>query len=1112
MRMVALTDSHPDNQVKIPPNMNNNASIGHPKVCLGRLALPSPLPRGWRSIVTLLASVLFTSIQVMGQTVNSDEDNSEDAITVLSPFLVSAESETGWVATESLAGSRLRTDLKDLAAPIEVLTKDFMDEFGLSSYAEATIYTTSVEGFGDNLETGPGLALGTGFPPQARIRGLGNATLSRDFFAARMPLDNYNIDRVTIASGPNNLLFGLGNPAGVIDSSLKRAMFRDSASIDMQFDSHASQRYSLDVNKEIVDGKLALRLSAVTEDENFEYQPSHYDHDRIYGALEFRPWTNTSISLSFEDIRVANMRPSLLLPFDQITSWFTAGSIPSWSYKGVTVDTPAYDNVPIQPDQPGFGFGPISALNNTPFFRSGGWAVLMVGPNAGGLGGQVYNLRNTVIPQPAQFIPSVDGLSREADGFTLLDDTYYSDRINLGGLSREERIDSQFANLSVTQQIGDNLFLEFAAQQEDYHGRNAGMFGYVDGFTLKVDPNKYAADGATPNPNFGKLYVEGNPYQTKTLYESEDWRFTGTYELDFTDDGNSWWRKVLGKQRIAGLLAHNEEQERVAEYFARILPAGGLNGVDPEFSGAALPSALLPNGDVRSNFVNQQSRVLWYRYYLDGDVPMPSQDMFAPITFTDSTGSQFSIDMENTGITDEFGRRLGAGRVSGFERWVDTQQLAYQGFFWDDRLAVTLGWRKDKTNSGDIANGGNVAHVSGLFPVAEDLEFQFNPANEQTGSTRTRGFVLRPFKGFFELPLSADISFIWNRSNTFQPNAATVDPFGNRYPGANGAGEDKGIRLSLLDERISFRYTEYENTAGPSRAANVPFNRFRFGLAAPINRVKKLAGLTEPLTLYNNNLGFNAGGDGLPYSVMSNQRATGKEFGLDWNVNENIQIRFNMNQQEVVESDIAKDWFEWMELEMPKYAALTYPEGGVDNPQDLNGNGVIDTWTWDTAWVSDNNPQTIADLWDNNVIAQGRELIESLDGKSNEFIRDDRYNIMAVYRFTEGRLKGLSIGGAFRYRAAPLIGYGSEIFEGAPRIDIDQPYYGKAEKIYDLSINYKSNSEIWKFTGYHVGLNIRNLFDADDNYVRLRGVDGSPTRIARVAEGRTFLLNLGLEF
>ena len=148
--------------------------------------------------------VLAGPMALSQQTPTTGAESSDEDIIVLNPFEVSADSETGWVATQSLPGSRLNTDLKDIAAPIEVLTKDFMDEFALNSIADATIYTTNVEGVGDNLEASTGLGTGTGFPPPTRVRVLGTATLSRDFFATKMSSDNYNLVQKRSPSNSSN--------------------------------------------------------------------------------------------------------------------------------------------------------------------------------------------------------------------------------------------------------------------------------------------------------------------------------------------------------------------------------------------------------------------------------------------------------------------------------------------------------------------------------------------------------------------------------------------------------------------------------------------------------------------------------------------------------------------------------------------------------------------------------------------------------------------------------------------------------------------------------------------------------------------------------------------
>src|SRR2546423_5273601 len=73
----------------------------------------------------------------------------DEAVVELSPFVISAGADTGWVATETLAGSRLRTNFKDVPNQVETLTKDFMDDLALPNFDQALMYTANVE----NLKT-----------------------------------------------------------------------------------------------------------------------------------------------------------------------------------------------------------------------------------------------------------------------------------------------------------------------------------------------------------------------------------------------------------------------------------------------------------------------------------------------------------------------------------------------------------------------------------------------------------------------------------------------------------------------------------------------------------------------------------------------------------------------------------------------------------------------------------------------------------------------------------------------------------------------------------------------------------------------------------------------
>jgi hypothetical protein len=70
-----------------------------------------------------------------------------DTVVELSPFVISSDSETGRVATQTLGGSRMKTDFKDLAQPMEVLTMDFMRDLRVNSFDQGLIDSNDIEGF-----------------------------------------------------------------------------------------------------------------------------------------------------------------------------------------------------------------------------------------------------------------------------------------------------------------------------------------------------------------------------------------------------------------------------------------------------------------------------------------------------------------------------------------------------------------------------------------------------------------------------------------------------------------------------------------------------------------------------------------------------------------------------------------------------------------------------------------------------------------------------------------------------------------------------------------------------------------------------------------------------
>src|SRR5262245_15405057 len=63
----------------------------------------------------------------------------------LSPFTVNTSSDVGYVAENTLAGSRLNTKLRDTASSVAVFTKEFLDDLAITDLAQLLEYSVNSE-------------------------------------------------------------------------------------------------------------------------------------------------------------------------------------------------------------------------------------------------------------------------------------------------------------------------------------------------------------------------------------------------------------------------------------------------------------------------------------------------------------------------------------------------------------------------------------------------------------------------------------------------------------------------------------------------------------------------------------------------------------------------------------------------------------------------------------------------------------------------------------------------------------------------------------------------------------------------------------------------------
>lgn len=134
---------------------------------------------------------------------------SDDTIVNLSEFTVSADSEKGYIASETMTGTRVATQIKDLPFQVNVVTSEFFEDFAMFEIND------NVAGYISNFS---GLDQGGGFT----LRGLGSTYQLRDGFFRLGRYGTSNIDRFEVIKGPSAAIYGQSQPTGIVNIISKK--------------------------------------------------------------------------------------------------------------------------------------------------------------------------------------------------------------------------------------------------------------------------------------------------------------------------------------------------------------------------------------------------------------------------------------------------------------------------------------------------------------------------------------------------------------------------------------------------------------------------------------------------------------------------------------------------------------------------------------------------------------------------------------------------------------------------------------------------------------------------------------------------------------------------
>ncbi len=565
-----------------------------------------------RPILSIFALASSLSI-AWGQADLVDEEVIE-----LSPFSVTADDDEGYQATHTLAGTRIRTELRDIGSAISVITKEFLLDTGSVDNTSLLVYTigTEVGGTTGNFSgAGNGQLLFESFQSpgsNTRVRGLTAADNTVDFHLTNIPWDSFNVDRIDVQRGPNAILFGFGSPAGIINASRIQPKQKDQGELGLRFDGEGSLRASLDINKVLIKNQLAFRIAALNDQTNYRQKPAFEDDRRIFITSKYEPSflkgdkMRTTFQVSYENGDISANRPRSIPPMDQITPWFNPVRLPDGSFNPaggmgqglfspvqININNPLpgqtnvgqlnanYGNGSVNPDYiPALGGFPQSFGGlHVQFEGADGtygqaWqtephqvTARGIGPTGaidGGIGGLPYQRPGAIdrFPEIARKL----GLPYEELG--QYKNVQLSDRsifdfwnILIDGPNKSETQQWNQLSASLNQTFFNNrLGYEVSFDKQDYLQEREMVFS-GGRYAINVDTNSTYSDGS-PNPDAGRPFISdtGQFGQASEKIDRESLRLTAFAEHDFAshDTSRSWWRRLLGRHQLTGLISQED--------------------------------------------------------------------------------------------------------------------------------------------------------------------------------------------------------------------------------------------------------------------------------------------------------------------------------------------------------------------------------------------------------------------------------------------------------------------------------------------------------------------------------------------------------------------------
>lgn len=1057
-----------------------------------------------------VATTLFGVLSAAAQQVAAPP--ADGGPVVLSPFVLSEGKDTGYKSTNSLAGSRLNTDYRDIASHLEVMTPDFLSDIGAFTIEEAFNYSGNTESpsetWGVGAGTGDGfLGTATASMSPSRTRGLSRTTPTRNYFPTFIAYDSYNsFERgLTIASGPNPGLFGLGSPSGIANTDYNRASVRErKGALRWATDSHGSRRADVDYNLPLRPGQLALRLDGLLSEKKYPFKGNYADDKRLTAAVGWAPRKALTVDLYGEHVDRRTSVPFYSLPTDAVTPWVNpgVGNRTPFATPDVSPDAATRGNIA----------GNNAYLNNWAGGASESPTYTFGGNGPAGL----YSYRySAVVSTLGRYANQVLGLAPAIGTPTLQDDRLYPfKKYGLFGATRP----SVFHGTSVTAvgnaRLAQDLHLELAANYQEMLEKNGTLFSPSD-IALYIDPNLYGYQaGYVPldpitanatqaanrsanqsrrvaNPNFGALYLDGSESAIIKDASSKQARLSLAYDLSPAQRFASlaFLRPLMSRQRFLGTVSFSDSAQ-ISQRSARLI----LDDVNPVTGALTAPEVITAaNAKAgQSRYLVAANRVFRTRQYLDPNQPHLATgalpfDAFGTWTFPDTSGKSFNVGL------------LPTSAGNGSRSLNESAAFVYQGNFLRDRVVLIYSRSSDQVSTKALDLATNVASAAtGVAPDYRTVAWgRFAAAPRFVNTSKAVVWHAKEW-----------LSLHYNVSGNVDPTPpASHNIDGSLNSFSSGDNREYGVKLGY--KGVGLTINQFKTW---QKNLDVPNTFGQTGFLLPTDRLEaryiglqraraQALGLADFTDYYRKSAtapGYNPldnlAGSGY-YRLYGDNFAKGIEVELSGRLGK-FDLRATAAKTNSVKSNIGPGWqqyatdplvFKRME-EVGWYAfdatsGRYRPVVGVaaGNVPVFGAAGATPLKGWANVPMADTGASvSMYNQYSQNVLP-GALLVQKLSGTANPLLREWRYNGTVAYGFGRHWRAGVSV----RQRGKSLVGYLTDsatvtIAGNAVTTlvsQIDSPVYSPEQWYFDPFVSFRGKLRDGR--DFSVQVNVTNALNND---------------------------------